>query len=93
MSSGKRWGGAPGTQQAQQQGAAQMAVDSVWVFLGRTLTLTLIINKGHLPWRSVLERVADHHAFPPAFLLRYEFLEWTGRTVISLYRYRTISRR
>ena len=48
MSSGKRWGGAQGTQQAQQQGAAQMAVDSVWVFLGRTLTLTLIINKGHL---------------------------------------------
>ena len=51
MSSGKRRGGAPGTQQAQQQGAAQMAVDSVWVFLGRTLTLTLIINKGHLPWK------------------------------------------
>ena len=51
-------GGAPGTQQAQQQGAAQMAVDSVWVFLGRTLTLTLIIINGAL----ALERVADHHA-------------------------------
>ena len=66
MSSGKRWGGAPGTQQAQQQGAAQMAVDSVWVFLGRTLTLTLIINKGHLPWSAWLI-TSPPPAFRPAF--------------------------
>ena len=81
MSSGKRWGGAPGTQQAQQQGAAQMAVDSVWVFLGRTLTLTLIINKGHLPWSAWL--ITTH--FRPSFLLRYEFLEYGSSRRLSTF--------
>ena len=80
MSSGKRWGGAPGTQQAQQQGAAQMAVDSVWVFLGRTLTLTLIINKGHLPWSAWLITTL----FRPPFSCATSF--WSG-PVEPLFRY------
>ena len=71
MSSGKMGGGGTGHAASAAAGAAQMAVDSVWVFLGRTLTLTLIINKGHLPWSAWL--ITTH--FRPSFLLRYEFLE------------------
>ena len=48
---------------------------------GHTLTLILIIKEGAL----ALERVADHHAFPPAFLLRYEFLEYGSSRRLSTF--------
>ena len=73
--------GAWGTQQAQQEGAARLAVGSVWVFLGRTLTLILIIKEGAL----ALERVADHLAssrFPSCI---FRVLGFNGQAALHFF--------
>ena len=73
--------GARGTQQAQQEGAARLAVGSVWVFLGRTLTLILIIKEGAL----ALERVADHLAssrFPSCI---FRVLGFNGQAALHFF--------